>query len=310
MPGAPDPHNADRTPQVSKPHGYVFEVASSAESLVEPVPIRAMGRFYHEAVAVDPLTGFCYLTEDRDDGLLYRYRPDVVTRARTRPTDIRPGDLAKGGVLEALRITGTPQARTQNWGDTPGVTVGQRLAVDWVAIPDVEPDCDMERDPDDHEHELLARRPRTSPTSIRAQGFRLGAAQFARMEGIAWHRRAIYACATNGGRARAGQVWRLDLDTNALTLALEPNDRALLEGPDNLAPMPNGDLVICEDGRDDDHVRGLTASGRLYPIARNAMNGSEMAGACFSPDGRTLFVNCQNPGITFAIWGPWEKRKA
>ena len=37
---------------------------------------------------------------------------------------------------------------------------------------------------------------------------------------------------------------------------------------------------------------------------------TEFAGACFSPDGRTLFVNSQNPGITFAIWGPWAKRRS
>jgi secreted PhoX family phosphatase len=33
----------------------------------------------------------------------------------------------------------------------------------------------------------------------------------------------------------------------------------------------------------------------------------ELAGATFSPDGETLFVNIQTPGITFAIWGPWRK---
>ena len=34
---------------------------------------------------------------------------------------------------------------------------------------------------------------------------------------------------------------------------------------------------------------------------------SEFAGACFSPDGRWLFVNVQRPGVTFAITGPWER---
>jgi secreted PhoX family phosphatase len=33
--------------------------------------------------------------------------------------------------------------------------------------------------------------------------------------------------------------------------------------------------------------------------------GSEFAGACYSPDGKWLFVNIQSPGITFAITGPW-----
>jgi secreted PhoX family phosphatase len=75
MPGPPDPMVHDKRPDVSRRHGYIYEVDSRAEGLVDPVPIVAMGRFYHEAVAVDPSTGFVYLTEDRDDGLLYRYRP-------------------------------------------------------------------------------------------------------------------------------------------------------------------------------------------------------------------------------------------
>ena len=37
----------------------------------------------------------------------------------------------------------------------------------------------------------------------------------------------------------------------------------------------------------------------------NALNDQEFAGATFSPDGRTLFVNIQDPGLTYAIWGPW-----
>jgi secreted PhoX family phosphatase len=32
----------------------------------------------------------------------------------------------------------------------------------------------------------------------------------------------------------------------------------------------------------------------------------EFCGACFSPDGTTLFVNIQQPGLTLAITGPWQ----
>src|SRR3546814_6551889 len=55
-----------------KPHGYVFEVPASARGMVDPLPLKALGRFRHEAAAVDPRTGIVYLTEDRDDGLFYR----------------------------------------------------------------------------------------------------------------------------------------------------------------------------------------------------------------------------------------------
>jgi len=301
MPGPLDTRMHDPRPDVAERHGYMFEVDARAEGLVDPVPIKAMGRFYHEAVAVDPATGYVYLTEDRTDGLLYRFRPDILKRGRKRVTDMKPGDLAPGGTLEALRIVDRPAARTQNH-EAAAFAPGRGWLVDWVRIPVVDPDLDSE-------NESLTRRPRAAPTSTRAQGFALGAAQFARNEGIAVHQRSLYFCATDGGRRQAGQVWRLDLATGRLSLLLEPDDLALLDGPDNLTPAPNGDLIVCEDGEDTNFVIGITPQGRLYRFARNAHNDSEFAGACFSPDGRTLFVNMQNPGITFAIWGPWEKRR-
>jgi len=312
MPGPLDATVHDRRPDVAERHGYVFEVDARAEGLVEPVPIRAMGRFYHEALAVDSRTGFVYLTEDRIDGLIYRYRPEVVTSGAKRAADLAVGDLARGGTLEALRIVTRPAAITRNWADgQPIFPRGKSFDVDWVTIPDTDPEVDMERDAEDTTtDDPLQRPPRTAPGSIRGQGIRLGAAQFARGEGACWHGRSFFVCCTNGGRERAGQVWRLDPDHRRLTLLVEPDDRALLDGPDNVVVAPNGDLVVCEDGRGDQHVVGITRNGRFYMIARNAINRSEFAGACWSPDGRTLFVNVQEPGVTFAVWGPWEARRA
>ena len=52
-------------------HRYNFEVpATESMFLNKAEPIKAMGRFNHEAVAVDPLTGIVYQTEDREDGLI------------------------------------------------------------------------------------------------------------------------------------------------------------------------------------------------------------------------------------------------
>lgn len=301
MPGAWDLEVHDPRPDVAERHGYMFEVDSRAEGLVDPVPIKPMGRFYHEAIAVDPATGFVYLTEDRVDGLLYRYRPAVVAGGRKPVGELRAGDLARGGALEALRILDHPSALTQNHRE-PAFAPGPEWPVDWVAIPDVDPEVDSLNDG-------VRRRPRAAPGSTRDQGFRLGAAQFARNEGIAVHQGSLYFCSTSGGREWAGQVWRLELATQKLSLLLEPDDRRLLDGPDNITPAPNGDLIVCEDGRDADFVVGVTPQGRLYRLARNAHNDREFAGACFSPDGGTLFVNMQEPGITFAIWGPWDRRR-
>jgi secreted PhoX family phosphatase len=76
---------------------------------------------------------------------------------------------------------------------------------------------------------------------------------------------------------------------------------------DNIVAAPWGDIVLCEDGSPDEFVRAVRPDGGVYPIARNAhVLQNELAGACFAPDGRTLFVSIQSPGITFAIRGPWE----
>lgn len=305
MPGPEDPRIHDLRPDVAERHGYIFEVDSRAEGLVDPVPIKAMGRFYHEAMAVDPVTGFVYLTEDRDDGLLYRFRPDVVANG-AKPSALRAGDYARGGVLEALRVKARPQLLTRNQDGAPGMGLDESHAVDWVRIPDVDPAMDMEHLPDDETHV------RTASSSTRAQGFALGCARFSRTEGITYANGGVYFCCTNGGAMKLGQVFRLDLRRQRLSLLVEPAEDTLLDGPDNLCVAPFGDLVICEDNlaRRENFVVGVTAHGSVYRFARNAHpSRREFAGACFAPDGNTLFVNVQEPGMTFAIWGPWDRRR-
>lgn len=307
IPGGRDRTNADMDPGVGERHGYIFEVDASSDDLVDPVPLKAMGRFRHEAVAVDPQTGFAYLTEDRDDGLLYRFRPALVVEGRKHPSDLRAGDYAHGGVLEALRIVSIPRALTNNQHGSVIPRHGKPFAIDWVRIPDRDPDLDMRHPEGDPGREV------TASTSTRAQGFGLGCAAFARTEGITYARGSVYFCCTNGGPRELGQVFRLDLRRQQLSLVVEPDEHAILEGPDNLCVAPHGDLVICEDNlaRRSNFVVGVTKRGTCYRIARNAHpSDREFAGATFSPDGRTLFVNVQEPGMTFAIWGPWEKRRA
>jgi secreted PhoX family phosphatase len=80
-----------------------------------------------------------------------------------------------------------------------------------------------------------------------------------------------------------------------------------MENADNLTVTPWGDLIICEDGPEEEFLIGITPEGHIYRFARNAGNMSELAGATFSPDGTTLFVNIQSPGITLAITGPWHE---
>lgn len=267
-----------------KDHGYVFEVpAVWGAPLADPVPLRAMGRFNHEAVAVHAGSGVVYQTEDDGEGLLYRFIPEV------------PGELARGGRLQALGLRDRASADTRNWGDTR-FGVGQTAAVTWIDLEDVEaPESDL-----------------------RHRGHDAGAARFARGEGMWAGSDGIYFACTNGGPARKGQIWRYlpspaegtpgeEGQPGVLELFVEPNDSTLVENADNLTVSPWGDLVVCEDGTGDDYLVGVTPQGELYPLAHNLTGDGEFAGACFSPDGSTFFVNMQSQGWTLAITGPWAR---
>lgn len=273
-PAANRPGNATN---VSQLHGYNFEVPAQAKAPVNPVPLVAMGRFNHEAVAIDPRTGIVYETEDQRDSLLYRFLPS------------QRNNLRAGGTLQALKIKNMPQAKT-----FAGFPKGQPMPVEWVTIDNPDPATD----------------------TVRVEGFGKGAAQFARGEGIWYGNGEVYFCCTNGGSVDAngrpngfGQVWRYLPDRNTIELFVEAKSADELDGPDNIVVAPHGDLIVCEDGNDEQFVVGVTRNGELYRLAKNAINDREFAGACFSPDGQTLFVNIQTPGITFAIWGPWRSQR-
>ena len=129
----------------------------------------------------------------------------------------------------------------------------------------------------------------------------------------------IYFTATSGGNAGSGQIWQYVPDRNRggeLVLVFESPGPEVLKQPDNICMSPRGGLVVCEDGAGVDFVRGISPAGEVFPFVRNDLNDYEWAGACFSPHGRTMFVNIQGAlwvgdgtepkGMTFAIWGPWE----
>jgi secreted PhoX family phosphatase len=259
-------------------HGYGFEVDARARAPVEPLPIRAAGRFSHEAVAW--LDGVLYATEDRHDAAFYRVLFDSSPR--------RAGDLARStGELQALRIVGeeySAAATREGW------PVGERFRVEWVAIGEPEPSDD----------------------NVREQAHELGAAEFDREEGTWSGNGRVYFNCTDAGSAGRGQVWELDPVASTLTLVYESPDALQLNHPDNIVVGSTGDLFICEDNDDTLHVRRLTEDGRIHEFARAATNESEFCGACFDPAGETLYLNQQGDvdagieGITYAIWGPWE----
>ncbi len=292
-----------------KNHGYVFEVDAFADKSEALKPIKGMGRFVHEAAGVDPDNGVVYLTEDNNPDCFYRYVSDV------------PGEPSKGGTLQALKIAGQPGYNT-----VVGQTVGEVLPVIWVEIDD----------PNPPEAEDDAR-------SILRQARMKGAARFLSGEGCTMVGNSVVFDSSDGGDAELGQIWKYTptdkigtlKERGELELLYESDDQMVLDGPDNLCTSPGGQIVIAEDGTEDDsYMRALLddgsiinlaqnlvpmrlsiidASGKLYdPYVPNddfkvsdGLGFSEFAGPRFSPDGKWLFVNIQVPGITCAITGNW-----
>ncbi len=279
---------ADMTTQWGAFHGYCFEVpANQKPGLTKPTPLKAMGRFRHEAIAVDPRTDIIYLTEDRNDGVIYRFLP----AERKNP--------AAGGKLQALMIKGDKEADTRNWpGGKSTFPIGKRVPVEWVTLDDVESPQD----------------------DLRLRAMNKGAVIFSRAEGM-WYgspedagEHSIYWSCTDGGEKHLGQIFRYfpgeaegtaaEADSpGELELYLEPNDSDLLKSGDNITIANSGHLYICEDTKPTSYIRGVTKEGELFTFARNAITAGEFAGVCFSPDGQTMFVNIQTPGITMAISG-------
>jgi secreted PhoX family phosphatase len=251
-------------------HGYVFEVA--ADGYGDATPLKGLGRFNHEAAAVDPDTGIVYLTEDRGDSLLYRFIPSEY------------GNLKSVGTLEALKLTAWPTGVHTVTGFLG--FLNQPLAAEWVPIDVADPNTD----------------------TTRAEGASKGAAKFSRGEGCWYADGLVYFVCSDGGNLRAGQVFAYDPVYETLTLVVESTDRALLDAPDNITVAPDGRLYLCEDGSGGDNIVAVDHDGSLQILAQNIWSGSEWAGACFSPVGNVMFVNMQGDGLTFAIKGPWKRR--
>jgi secreted PhoX family phosphatase len=288
-------------------HGYVFEVDATSDGPVVAVPITGAGRFEHEAVAWRGRE--LYLTEDRNVAIhggacFYRYTPDSAVG--------QSGNLAETtGLLEALKLKDEFRANMD-----VGRPIGVPFDVEWVTVdvPDHDDGTDMNR----------FGPPRLLPTRFQAQN--KGAAFFDRTEGI-WAGPGdskVYFDCTFGGALDLGQVWEYDPGRETITLIYESNNAAALENPDNIAIVPQTqDIFLCEDSDGIDFIRGLTQDGQIYDFAQAITSNREFCGACFDPDGQTLYVNQQGDtrratdpiegvparrAVTYAIYGPFEKR--
>ncbi|MET9292998.1 alkaline phosphatase PhoX [Streptomyces sp. NPDC003077] len=287
---------------MTKDHGYVFEVDPYDRRPRTPHPIKALGRYAHEAVVVDPRSGRLYLTEDaaKPNGLFYRWTPPhdfEHGRGRLRTLD------ADAGILEAPRCFDSGGRFVDDL--SRATKTGTVYGVDWVEVPD--------RDARD--------------VPVRKQFGDGEVTRALKLEGMWWADGGAYLVSSYGRLDSPvhhdGQVWFYNPRRRTLTLKVllgvnpDPGRDGAFDGPDNITVSPYGGLIIAEDGAGVQHLFGATDDGRTYPIARNELNigtpenpaYSEFTGPVFSPDGRTLFANIQEPGIMLAITGPWRRQR-
>jgi uncharacterized protein len=290
---------------LTKNHGYVFEVdpfSQAANVDRSPVPLKMLGRFAHEAVAVDPTTLAIYETEDAGtpNGLYYRWTPPAgfsggqgALRALAQSAG---GDTA--GRLEAMACyRGSRHVPDLSIATQPGT----RYRVRWVEVPD--------RD--------------AATLSVRKQFSDDQVTRSRKLEGAWWADGGAYFVASFARNSDGsvnehdGQVWFYDPATETVTLKTifgvntDPDvDAENYDGPDNMTVSPYGGIILAEDGEGIQHLVGVTDQGASYPIARNDMNDSEFAGPAFSADGTWLFANIQSPGHVLAITGPWQRLNA
>jgi secreted PhoX family phosphatase len=266
-------------------HGWVFDVGFRKGNTT---PLVEMGRFSHEAMMVDPRSGLVYETEDSGNCGFYRFVP------------YRAGQLEQGGRLYMLAVRNQPNLDLGTFWP-----IGKTWDVEWVRIDD----------------------PYALTASCYAQGAAKGGARFSRLEGAWWGHRTGFFLSTNGGSVGEGQVFEYDPRDETLKVIYDAPNADSVDNPDNMTVTPRGGLLLCEDAAgnhfmEGERLVGLTLDGRAFTFAMNNINltsdyneavragdyrQSEWAGACYSPDGRWLFVNIQSPGVTFAITGPWGR---
>jgi secreted PhoX family phosphatase len=104
------------------------------------------------------------------------------------------------------------------------------------------------------------------------------------------------------------KVWEYEIAGNQLSVAYDATTSTTpeLTGVDNITATPAGGLYVAEDGGDMQIV--LLDGTRVEPVVQVVgVDGSELAGPAFSPDGSRFYFSSQrNPGRTYEVTGPWR----
>lgn len=134
-------------------------------------------------------------------------------------------------------------------------------------------------------------------------------ARFNGAEGAAFKDGVIYFSTKGDNR-----IWAYDVRTRNIAVLYDAATATnpILTGVDNVAIAPSGDVIVAEDGGNNEIV-GLTANGHAYPLLRlMGHDDSELTGPAFSPDGTRLYFSSQRgasgrneDGTTYEVTGPF-----
>lgn len=253
----------------------------------------SLGRFFHEAIAVDPKHNVIYLTEDAEDGRFYRWVAD--------PSDIdaMTGRMAmENGTLQCINLAGYEDGGYE----ADDAKLRKLMPVTWADV----------------QNPLQPQALNRGPGTVFNGGeglwyYELPPTIQSIPVGGTVPTRGVVFWTTKGDN----RVWALDVENQLVELIFDNGQIEPAFGDvDNLTVSPGGDILVAEDG---EGLRIMVVlpnkqSKTLVQLDPIAHAESEICGPAFSPDGSRLYFSSQRgpdflgapTGTTFEVTIPAE----